>query len=134
MRYSTRSTPPAPSRCSWGGRRPAEFFKGDRAPRFWVLAGSPLAPGRPESLRVRYHGDFLTREGDWVYLDPEAVWYPRPDGENRARFDLTFHVPDAYELASVGERVSGETRGGVVTSRWRMATPTRFASFNVGVF
>ena len=83
---------------------------------------------------VRYHGRLIERVGDWMLMRSSTAWYPEPDGRHRAPFELTFHVPAQYHLASVGDRVSSETADRITTTRWLAAQPIRNASFVLGLF
>jgi hypothetical protein len=120
---------------TWPDGTTAVVFKGKDAPLLWVRLESPLADGETRALRLVYHGDLISRFGDFFFVDPDADWYPRPlDGRSVATFDLTFHSPKAYLLASVGDKTDSSVTDRVVTSRWVTAEPIRNASFNLGIF
>ena len=119
---------------AWTDGPPARFFRGRESDRFWVRCDPPLAPGETRTLRVAYHGRLIQRVGDWMLMGSSTGWYPEPDGLHRTPFDLTFHTPSQYHLASVGERIASETHGRVTTSRWRSVRPIYNASFVLGLF
>ena len=119
---------------AWVGGPRARFFRGRDSDRLWVSCDPPLAPGETRTLRVHYHGRLIERVGDWMLIGSSTRWYPEPDGQRGAPFDLTFHSPSQYHLVSVGERVSSETVGQVTTSRWRSERPIHNASFVLGIF
>lgn len=119
---------------AWSDGRPARFFKGKDSPQLWVSAERPLARGESATLRVAYHGRLIQRIGDWMFVESAIGWYPQPESWPRAPIDVTFRAPSQYLLASVGERVTSETRGRVTVSRWVSERPIRNATFVIGVF
>ena len=119
---------------AWEGGRRAEFFKGEDASWLWVRCDSALAFGEERTIRIRYSGDLVERRDDWVYFDPVTAWYPRADREARTTFDLTYHIPEQYKIASVGDSVASSSKDGVLTSRWSVPEPIHQASFMVGVY
>ncbi|HKQ59167.1 MAG TPA: M1 family aminopeptidase [Candidatus Eisenbacteria bacterium] len=119
---------------AWAGGRAAPYSRYDENDRLWVRCEPPLQPGETRTLRVSYHGKLIDRLGDWMLLGTSTEWYPEPDGRQRAPFELTFHTPSQYHLASVGERVSSETQGRTTTTRWISERPISNASFVLGLF
>ncbi len=72
---------------------------------------------------------------DFFRIRSSVAWYPLSlEGRTLATFDLTFNTPDAYRLASVGDRVDSTRTGHVITTRWVTQGPIRNASFNLGLF
>jgi hypothetical protein len=119
----------------WEGGEPATVFKGNESGFLWVRLESRLQPGETRTLTLSYHGDLIDRTIDFFRIKSSVAWYPLSlEGRALATFDLTFHTPDAYLLASVGERVDSSRAGRVVTSRWVTPGPIRNASFNLGLF
>jgi len=119
----------------WGSGEPAAVFKAKDDDALWVRAGRPLQAGDSLSLTLYYHGDLIDRLGSWFFVDPLASWFPENgQGQTFATFDLTFHSPSYYPLASVGERVDSSLADKVLTSHWVSTTPTPYASFNLGLF
>lgn len=119
----------------WAGGTPAQVFKGDESPLLWVRLDRPLAAGDSSALTLWYHGDLIDRFGDWFFIKSSVDWYPGGLAARQlARFDLTFHDPSSYLLASVGDRVDSTVSDGVLTTRWVTRHPIRNASFNLGVF
>ncbi len=119
---------------AWKDGRSARCFKGKDSPQLWVSADPMLAPGDSATLRVAYHGRLIERIGDLMFVESSIGWYPQPEGWPRAPIDVTFRAPSQYLLASVGERVSSETKGRVAVSRWVSERPIRNATFVMGVF
>lgn len=114
---------------------PAVAFKAKDSGDLWVRAKRRLAPGDSATLTLFYHGDLIDRYGDWFYVDPLADWYPvNRQGRNIAAFDLTYHSPSWYPIASIGDRVDSTVDGRVMTTRWIARVPTPYASFNLGLF
>lgn len=119
----------------WTGGDAAPVFKAKDNSDVWVRAPHRLATGDSLSLTLYYHGDLIDRFLDWFYINPTAAWYPmNRQGMNHAMFDLTFHSPNWYPLASVGERVDSSESPKVMTTHWITRTPTSYATFNLGLF
>ena len=120
-----------------GGAR-AEVFKAKDSEDWWVRAGQRLGAGDTISVTVFYHGDhggLIDRYGNWFYIDPGASWYPKNrQGGDLANFDITYHSPNWYPIASVGERTDSTVEGKVMTTHWVTHRPTPFATFNLGLF
>lgn len=116
----------------WDDGTDAAAFKGRENTLVWVRAG-PDSPG--ERLHLAYHGELIDRYGEFFYINSSAAWYPRSlDPLSRATFDITFHSPTSYVLASVGRLVDSTVAGRTVTTRWVSESPIRNASFNLGLF
>jgi hypothetical protein len=119
----------------WKGGEAATVFKGRDSWFLWVNLGSRLQPGEVRTLTVSYHGDLIDRIIDFFWIRTSVAWYPLSlEGRTLATFDLTFNTPDAYLLASVGERTDSSRSGRAVTTRWVTPAPIRNASFNLGLF
>lgn len=119
----------------WGNGEPTEVFKAKDDATVWVRAAGRLEVGDTLSLTLFYRGDLIDRYGDWFFVDPLADWYPvNGQGGNLATFDLTFHTPGWYPLASIGDRVDSSLENRVLTTRWVERRPTPYASFNLGIF
>lgn len=119
----------------WADGSPATVVKVKRDPTMWVALRDTLRPGASADLEVFYRGDLIDRFAAFFFIKSSAAWYPRPlERRNLATFDLTFHSPASYLLASVGDRLEERTDGNVVTSHWVSRAPIRNASFNIGQF
>lgn len=119
----------------WVDGESAEAFKGKESPTLWVRANGALSEDTPSTLRLFYHGDLFERIGEWFFINSSSAWYPRSLVPlTRATFDLTYHSPTSYVLASVGERTDSVVDGRTVTTRWVVSQPIRNASFNLGLF
>ena len=119
----------------WNDGTDAAVFKAKDDDDLWVSAGHRLAPGDSLALTLFYHGNLIDRYGNWFYIDPEADWWPtNRQGQDNATFEITYHSPNWYPLASVGERMDSSTEGRVMTTRWITKNPSPFATFNLGLF
>jgi len=119
----------------WAGAGPATVFRGKEAGLLWIMLDKRLAPGETRTLILGYHGALIDRYGDFFYILDEIGWYPRSlAGRSKATFDLTFHAPSHYLLASVGNRISASVEGRVSTTHWVTPEPIRNAAFNLGLF
>ena len=119
----------------WNDGSAATTFKAKDDEDLWVRAPRALAAGDSASLTLFYHGNLIDRYDNWFFIDPEAAWYPRnQEGSDAAVFDMTFHSPSWYPLASVGVRRDSSLDGKVMTTHWVTARPTPFATFNLGLF
>ena len=122
----------------WSTGQPAAVFKAKDDDDVWVRAIRQLQPGDSAALTLFYHGDhggLIDRYGDWFFIDPGAAWYPEnQQGNDFATFDLTYHSPSWYPLASVGERTDSGVTGKVLTTHWVTKLPSPHATFNLGLF
>jgi hypothetical protein len=117
----------------WSDGRPAAVTKVKKASTLWIRR--PEASGRTvaDTLEVFYSGDLIDRFSSFFFV--RDFWYPLSmDPRSPATFDITYHSPSSYGLASVGTRVETRTRDNVTISRWRVEAPIRSASFNIGRF
>ena len=119
----------------WGDGSAAETFKVKGDDDLWVRAPRRLAAGDSAVFTVFYHGNLIDRYEDWFYIDPSADWFPsNRQGDEAALYDLTFHSPAWYLIASVGERTDSSLDGKVMTTHWVTKRPSPFATFNLGLF
>ena len=132
---------------------PLTFYRTKKSPALWVRFDAPLRTGDTRLLRVAYHGDLIgytsIRErmtrwwpswaqnqaaaglDKWFFVKSSWAWFPRYRGAP-ADVDLTFHTPQRYHLASIGQLVDSRTEGDVVTTHWTSVRPTDQVCFNVG--
>ncbi|HWC75330.1 MAG TPA: M1 family aminopeptidase [Gemmatimonadales bacterium] len=119
----------------WGDGAPAATFKAEEDDELWVRSPHRLAPGDSALLQLFYHGNLIDRFENWFFIDPTAAWYPRNrQGDDAATFDITYHSPNWYPIASVGQRTDSTVAGKVMTTRWVVREPTPNATFNLGLF
>ena len=113
----------------------APFAKGHEGELMWVRLGHALQPGDSAAVWLAYHGDLIDRYGDFFFLKGMSDWYPNTlQWRDMADFDLTFHTPDSYLFASIGERTDSTVADRVLTTHWLTPHPIRNASFNLGQF
>lgn len=119
---------------TWEDGQATEIFKGKDSPYLWIDLGRRLSAGASRTLTLHYHGDLIDRYGDWFFIK-DFDWYPMLlDGRSLATFDLTYHAPVSFVLASVGDRTDSLEKDHRVTTRWLTRQPVQFAAFNVGRF
>jgi hypothetical protein len=119
----------------WTDGSAALFFRVKDESNLWVRAPRRLAAGDSATVTLFYHGDLIDRYGDWFFIDPSASWYPvNEEGARLATFDITYHSPPYYPIASVGQRTDSTVAAKTLTTHWLTAEPTDFATFNLGLF
>lgn len=119
----------------WSDGTEALPFKAKDDTDVWIRAPRALAAGDSASVTLYYHGNMIDRYDNFFYIDPSADWWPgNGQGRDHATFDITYHSPSFYPLASVGERVDSSVAGRVKTTRWVTQRPSPFATFNLGLF
>lgn len=102
---------------------------------FYVILPTPLELKKETSLTIEYAGDkVVTKAGAGsFYITAREAWYPNLNGfKDRAIYDLTFRIPKAYHLASVGELQSEAVEDGQNVSHWITKVPVYVAGFNFG--
>ncbi|HYU29984.1 MAG TPA: M1 family aminopeptidase [Gemmatimonadales bacterium] len=119
----------------WGDGTVAATFKAKDDDDLWVRAPRRLMPGDTMVLSVSYHGNLIDRYDNFFYIDPGADWFPsNRQGDDAALYDLSFHSPGWYPIASVGARTDSSLAGKVMTTRWVTKLPSPSATFNLGLF
>lgn len=119
----------------WSDGSLASAFKAKDTDILWVRAPRRLSGGDSLALTLFYHGNLIDRYLNWFFIDPTAAWYPiNGQGPNLASFDLTYHSPSWYPIASVGDRTDSSVTGKVLATHWVTRFPTPFATFNLGLF
>ncbi|MEP6767844.1 MAG: M1 family aminopeptidase [Acidobacteriota bacterium] len=101
-----------------------------------VLPSSPAA-GQPCDLRIAYEGkDVLQNAGDGVFVvQARESWYPNfGTFSDPSTFDLTYRVPKANQVVSVGKQMEDRVEGDLRVSVWKSDQPIRVAGFNYGNF
>jgi hypothetical protein len=118
----------------WDDGRPLTFFKKKNNPVLWIQCDPPLVLNQFRSFKIFYHGELIKRETDWFYIRDPDTWYPVYGTRRAKTFDLTFHTPEQFAFASVGENTLSQGEGEILTTRWITPEPIRAASFNIGLF
>ena len=120
----------------WGDGTKAEFSRGEENPDIWIKFPENFEANKNLTLNISYQGDLLSKIEDytWFVIKAPDSWYPRYGYRERLNYELTFHYPEKYILASVGNNISTTVSDGILTSKWVSDLPIRNASFNMGLF
>jgi peptidase M1-like protein len=131
------------------------IFRARTSDELWIRFGTPLKAGDSTAIRVAYHGGLIgfgsllpqsvqTENGvvqlrlsdldSWFFLRETETWYPRYDFWENAAVELTFHIPDRFQLASIGRLIESRVDGDVRTTHWVAERPTNQISFSIGEF
>ena len=138
---------------SWADGGKIQFFKGKENPCIWIKCPQPLLKDQTYSIKIAYHGELISKERieipvftrngvrnisdynkDWLSLKTSSGWYPWLQNRDKATFDITFKVPEDYDIVSIGKNTSSKTENEFTTTRWVTNKPIRNASFNIGKF
>lgn len=101
-----------------------------------VLPSAPSA-GQACDLRIAYEGkDVLQNAGDGVFVvQARESWYPNLGTfSDPSTFNLTYRVPKANQVVSVGTKIEDRVEGDLRVSVWKSDQPIRVAGFNYGNF
>jgi hypothetical protein len=104
---------------------------------FYVVMPESMAKGSTHELHIEYVGDKVVRKegGGNFAVGARESWYPNVNTfRDHAKYDLTFHVPKAYTLVSVGNLEKQSSDKDIATSHWVADTPIAIAGFNYGSF
>jgi len=103
----------------------------------YVILAKPLEPESHHELVLTYEGDKVVhKEGGGNFaVGARESWYPNVNSfHDHARYDLTFRVPKAYTLVSVGKLEKEWIEKDVACTHWVSETPLAVAGFNYGTF
>jgi hypothetical protein len=99
---------------------------------FLVVLPKALEPGEKRKIQISHEGNVIVPAGKGVYyVGARTNWYPTPEG-GFSTYDLTFRYPKTLQLVSTGEVVDDRTEDAVRITRRKVASPIRFAGFNLG--
>jgi hypothetical protein len=104
---------------------------------FYAVLGEAPAMGQVHSITVEYGGDkVLSDAGSGsYYIGARESWYPNLNGfGEKALYDLTFKVPPANVLISVGKLEGQHTEAGFAVTHWVTPVPIAVAGFNYGQY
>jgi hypothetical protein len=102
----------------WANGSRATTFKAKDDDDLWFACRSPGC-GDSATLHVFYHGNLIDRFENWFFINPSADWYPNNrQGDAAAAFDIIYHSPNWYPIASVGRQTDSVVDGKVMTTRW----------------
>jgi hypothetical protein len=112
-----------------------ENRKGDGS--FYAVLDEAPPLGQDHSIIVEYQGDkVLYNAGNGsFYVGARESWYPNVNGfGEKALYDLTFKVPHADTVISVGKLVGQTTEEGFAVTHWVTPVPVATAGFNIGAY
>jgi len=112
-----------------------ENRKGDGS--FYAVLDEAPPMGQEHSIVVEYQGDkVLYNAGNGsFYVGARESWYPNVNGfGEKALYDLTFKVPHANLVISVGKLVGETTEEGFAVTHWVTPVPVATAGFNYGQY
>jgi hypothetical protein len=104
---------------------------------FYAVLDEAPAMGKEHSIAVEYVGDkVLSDAGNGsYYVGARQSWYPNLNGfGEKALYDLTFKVPHANVVISVGKLEGESTEAGFAVSHWVTPVPVAVAGFNYGQY
>jgi hypothetical protein len=104
---------------------------------FYVILPQAPALGKEQSISVEYAGDKVLEEAGEgsFYVSARSSWYPNLNGfGEHALYDLTFKVPRAYKVISVGKLQGESTEQDLAVSHWATPIPVAVAGFNYGEY
>jgi len=116
-----------------------EFIQEDRKKdgSFYAILPDGARLGSEVTLTIGYAGDKVVRNsgGGSFSVQARSAWYPNLNAfSDRAKYDLTFHVPKPYTLVSVGRQESAFVDANYDVSHWVTDTPVAVAGFNFGEY
>jgi hypothetical protein len=103
----------------------------------YVILPKALEPGSIHELVIEYAGDKVVRKqgGGNFAVGAREAWYPNVNTfHDHAAYDLTFRVPKAYTLVSVGKLEKEWAEKDTACSHWVSTVPLAVAGFNYGTF
>ncbi|MFZ0684781.1 MAG: M1 family aminopeptidase [Terriglobales bacterium] len=104
---------------------------------FYAVLPKAPEPGNEMAITIDYTGDkVLQQAGDGsFYVGSRTSWYPNLNGfGERALYDLTYKVPRAYKVVSVGKLQAESTEQNFAVSHWITPSPVAVAGFNYGAY
>jgi hypothetical protein len=104
---------------------------------FYVILPQAPALRKEQSISVEYAGDKVLEEAGEgsFYVSARSSWYPNLNGfGEHALYDLTFKVPRAYKVISVGKLQGESTEQDLAVSHWATPIPVAVAGFNYGEY
>jgi hypothetical protein len=104
---------------------------------FYAILNEAPAMGQEHAISIEYVGDkVLANAGNGsYYVSARDSWYPNLNGfGEKALYDLTFKVPPANVLISVGKLEGQSTEAGFAVSHWVTPVPVAVAGFNYGQY
>jgi hypothetical protein len=119
--------------------REISFIQEDRKQdgTFYAIMPAAMKAGQSYQLHIEYEGDHVVRsEGTGNFsVEARENWYPSLNSfADRATYDLTFKVPRAFTLVSVGKLEKESREDDFEVTQWKSDVPLAVAGFNYGLF
>jgi len=136
LRLSDVSYSPAGATQTWN---PIAFIqeKEDEDDDAAIIFPAALEAGKQYLVKFVYKGkDVLNDAGDGNFsVGARTSWYPNVGiFTDLATYDLTFHIPQKFQIVASGVQVSDTVQGDQRVSVWKSEHPQRVAGFNYGRF
>ncbi len=101
---------------------------------FLLVLKQRLDASRSHLIAIHYSGNIISQLNGSSYLVGERnLWYPHTE-TMLTDFDLRFHCPERFKIASTGEAVEERVDKGVRTVHRRTTSPQQMAGFNLGEY
>jgi hypothetical protein len=104
----------------------------NRSYPLYLFLDEPLKSFDTTSLTFYYHGEIAKAQVGVFLVTAASGWYPHYSYRDAATFDMTFSTPSQYAFVATGERVDSQLVGDAMVTKWRITTPTAWATFNLG--
>jgi Carboxypeptidase regulatory-like domain len=104
---------------------------------FYVVLPQAASLGKSYAITIEYKGDkVLEQAGEGCfYVRARTSWYPNLNGfGEHSLYDLTFKVPKAYKVVSVGRLKDESIDGDIALTHWVTPIPVAVAGFNYGEY
>ena len=116
------------SRLALDGREAAFIQENrNRDGSFYATLPEPLEKGRLYRATFEYRGDFVNVQRGFQ-VRPRQAWYPRPPGNSRATYDMTFRLAGFTVVAS-GDPIRHAREQGKEVYQWSSSKPIPLAAF-----
>ena len=121
------------------GNQEIPFIQEERHddPTLYVVMPEPMAKGSSHEFVIEYLGDKVVhKEGNGNFaVEARESWYPNVNTfRDHASYDLTFKVPKAFTLVSIGSLAKQWTDKDFACTQWISDAPVAVAGFNYGSF
>ena len=98
----------------------------------YLFLNTPIAKGDTATLTFYYHGDIAESKMGVFLVTAGSSWFPYYSWRDNATFSMTFNTPPQYAFVATGTMVDSQQIDGQMRTKWRLDTPTAFATFNLG--
>ncbi len=99
---------------------------------FYLQMPQALVAGRTYDITFDYSGGEILQSNVQSGVPLRRAWYPMPSGtENRATYDLTFHIPKTAKIVAVGRLARQAREDGYDVTEWVTDAPIAQAIFRL---